>query len=125
MSHFFDTYKDHSSTLRTWLVAYGVGAPAVILSNSSLWQRVHDSHLSRYVGVCFLLGVSLQVALAALNKTIMWALYFGEDNPIFRKKRRYRIADTLSEMFWLDFALDLLTIALFSRATYVLFGAVA
>jgi hypothetical protein len=31
--HYFEEYSEYAKTLRIWLVAYGVGAPVVILSN--------------------------------------------------------------------------------------------
>jgi hypothetical protein len=29
---FFETYKYHANTLRTWFIAYGIGLPALFVS---------------------------------------------------------------------------------------------
>ena len=36
----YQSYAEHNRILRTWLVAYGIGAPVLILSNDTLWARL-------------------------------------------------------------------------------------
>ena len=36
----YKAYEEHAKTLRTWLVAYGIGAPVVFLTNEQLSKRL-------------------------------------------------------------------------------------
>jgi hypothetical protein len=119
----YAAYEEHSKTLRTWLVAYGVGVPVVLLSNDRIWTAVTQAGLARSIGALFLSGVALQVFLAALNKSVMWACYYAEANPGLRKRRRFRVADWFSEQFLIDFAVDVATLVLFAVATLRTFRA--
>jgi hypothetical protein len=74
-SEYYTAYEHYSGVLRTWLVAYGIGAPVVVLTNESLWQTLRTNGDSSAIGVLFMSGVALQVLLAALNKAIMWGSY--------------------------------------------------
>ena len=71
----------------------------------------------------FLIGVSLQVLLAAINKSVMWACYYGETNEKYRSTKRYRFASWLSEQYWIDFLLDAAAMLAFATATYCSFSA--
>jgi hypothetical protein len=111
-------YLEHARTLRTWLVAYGIGGPVLILSQDSLWKRLMASgHLPR-IATLFLIGVALQVFLAAVNKNAMWAVYYGTIEPSYKQTYRYKIGEWLSSQYTIDFALDLATMILFAVATY-------
>ena len=117
----FKAYEGYSQTLRTWLVAYGVGGPVLLLTNEKLWTLVGNSGCSRALASAFLLGVSLQVALAALNKAVMWGSYYGEIEPDFRTAKGYKVAIWLAKQFWIDFLVDLISMGLFGWATYRVF----
>ncbi len=65
---YFNAYAELSKTLRTWLVAYGIGAPIVLLTNAGFSGAIRKAGDSKYVAGAFLLGVAAQVALAAINK---------------------------------------------------------
>jgi hypothetical protein len=121
----FTLYKEQSSTLRTWLVAYGIGLPALILANDALWIRLATAGITRRLAICFILGVALQVALAALNKTLSWILYSGELTATVKQTGYYKNAERLSGMFWIDVLVDIATVVLFACGTYSLFLAVA
>jgi hypothetical protein len=123
-SSFYEAYEGHSKLLRTWLVAYGIGTPVIFLTNDSLWQTLAQSGYAAKVGTLFLTGVGLQVLLATVNKTVMWALYFGEVSPRFKQKWLYRLADGASESFWLDMLVDVITIVFFVLATICTFQVV-
>jgi hypothetical protein len=78
---FYKAYEEHSKTLRTWLVAYGIGAPVLFLTNDSLAGKLASSPQAGLIGVVFLIGTLLQVLLAALNKGVMWACYYAAAVP--------------------------------------------
>ena len=96
-TEYYNAYHYYSNLLRTWLVAYGVGGPILFLSNEALWKRLASDGTS--LGFLFLGGVALQVIVAALNKTVMWACYFGELNEKRRQtggqlgRYRHRVRD--------------------------------
>lgn len=119
-SGYFEAYEEYSRTLRTWFVAYGIGAPVFLLSNERLWIRLSDSRSALFSCGLFLLGVIVQTGLASLNKCAMWALYYGEENPTFQLRRRYKLADWFSEQFWFDFLCDSLTALFLGLATLII-----
>jgi hypothetical protein len=116
-NEFYAVYEEYSKTLRTWFVAYGIGGPLLFLSNEKLWVKITNSGEARIIGICFLAGVAAQVILSCLNKTLMWALYYGEVNPPSKRHKRYKIADWLSEQMWIDFAVDVFTLVVLAIAT--------
>ena len=117
---YFAAYSKFSGTLRAWLVAYGVGGPALILTQESLAERFIASSYSRTIIILFLLGVASQVLAAVLYKTAMWYLYLGEGSERLKKSWRYQASNWLSEAYLVDAGLDLASIALFGKATYLL-----
>ena len=121
----FTAYSSHSSTLRTWLVAYGVGGPVLILSQYKIWAILAKSGSLRLIAVLFLVGVTLQVLLAAVNKSVMWSCYYGEVVPKYKKTWRYRVAGWLSEQYLIDLSCDLASMAVFGLATYFCFTSLA
>lgn len=121
---FYQAYEGYSRTLRTWLVAYGIGGPVLFLSNEKLWNRVSGSGDAQCVAMLFLAGVALQVFLAALNKTVLWGCYYGEFDDDFKNTRRFSVAHWLAQQFWIDFLIDIASLTLFSLATFELFSVV-
>jgi len=121
----FDAYSQHSTVLRTWLVAYGIGAPAPFMSQKEIWHALAKSGLLPTIGFLFLLGVFLQVALAAINKSVMWACYFGDIDPSYKQTHRYRCACWLSNKYSIDLTADLGAMVSFGLATYCCFKVLA
>ena len=105
-------------TLRTWFVAFGIGAPVLVLTNEALYEIILSSGKLRLIGKLFLLGVACQIGLAALNKSVVLVQYYGEEYKTFQQSRRHQMADWLSNQIWIDLGLDLLTIVLFAVATF-------
>ena len=114
-------YRHYAGVLRTWLVAYGVGGPVIILTNDKLWEAMQSARILALAGSLFLLGVALQVLLALLNKTTMWLSYYGQDHEEFKKSRRYAAAKWLRSKYLIDFVSDVGSILLFAGATVVVF----
>ena len=95
-SQLFRGYEEYSKTVRTWLVAYGIGAPVLFLTNETLARTLWKSGQAPRVAFFFLAGVVLQVGLAMLNKNVMWMCYYAEESQKFKAKRAVRFADWLS-----------------------------
>ena len=120
-SGFFAPYAEFAKTLRTWFVAYGIGAPVVVLSNDKLRETLRLSGEARTVTSLFLMGVGVQVAAALIYKMCMWYLYLAELQPRLHETRRYRISVYVSEAFGIELFFDLVTLGAFGIATWRLF----
>jgi|ERR1041384_1555567 hypothetical protein len=119
---YLQAYGQFAKILRTWLVAYGVGAPVLIVTNENVSKAIKDSGNAKAIAICFLVGVMLQVVLATLNKTTMWGLYYGEENPGIKSTVSYRFAFWFSETFWIEIVVDVATLLLFGIATWKAFA---
>ena len=115
----FANYAEYSKTLRAWLVAYGIGAPVLFLTNDGIRTAFAESPTRLPIVLFFLLGVALQVSLAFVNKWCAWHMYVGEYDVSYREKKRYKIWHRINEMSELDFALDVGSIASFAYSTYL------
>jgi hypothetical protein len=120
-AEFYAAYDHYSKLLRTWLVAYGIGGPVLLLSSEALLQKLSTSGSAKSVAVLFLVGVVLQVLIATINKAVMWVLYYGELHPEYRARTRYELCEWLSEQFALDLVIDIASMVLFALATYETF----
>ena len=119
-SGFFGPYSEFAKALRTWFIAYGIGAPAFVLSNDSISKRVLAAGCAREIAYLFLSGVALQIFEALLYKAAMWQLYAGELDPSHTHTRRYKAAEFVSNSFALEVLIDIATLALFAIATVTL-----
>lgn len=115
---YLEAYGEHARTLRTWLVAYGIGAPILLITNDSFAVAIRKSGDARWMAGCFFAGVTLQVLLSAVNKSAMWGLYYGETAPLFKRTFWFKLAYGVSERYWIDFVVDLATFVLFGIATW-------
>jgi hypothetical protein len=121
---YLGAYGEHSKVLRTWLVAYGIGAPVLLVTNDAISKVIKASGDGKLIAIFFLSGVALQVVLSALNKASMWGLYYGEENPSLKTHGLYKLAFGFSERFWIDFLVDIATLILFAIATWKAFESV-
>jgi len=116
-SGFYEAYRDFARNLRTWFIAYGIGGPVLFASADDIWVALKDSGSGQIVIYSFLGGVALQIVAALMYKSAMWYIYIGELKPSFRKTIRHKISDWLSEMYFVEASLDILTLLLFGVAT--------
>ena len=116
---FYEAYAQFARNLRTWFLAYGVGAPVIFLTNEAVGRKLLASGQAEIVAFLFLSGVAIQVLAALLYKCAMWCLYTGERNNRFKTSKRYKCSDWVSESLWVEFGLDVLTIVLFAAATWL------
>jgi len=115
---FHEPYSRFAGILRAWLVAYGIGAPALFLSQKTVVDALREVGQTGSIAAMFLVGVSLQILGALIYKSSMWYLYYGETNEEFQKTRRYRYSDAISEAYWFELLLDVATIFMFAIGTY-------
>ncbi len=120
----FEAYASAATSLRTWLVAYGIGAPVLFLSNENLWSVLSKAKCATSIAILFLAGVTSQIFIAFVNKNAMWICYYGEGKPSFKSNMIYKVFDWLSEQFWLDILCDIISMICFIIATYKVFHAI-
>jgi hypothetical protein len=118
---YYKAYAEYSKTLRTWLVAYGMGAPVLLSARQDVWPALATSGRAKLIIGLFLIGVVAQVVLATLNKASMWVMYYGAMRPEYKARRPYRLAEWLAEYIGIDVGVDIVSMVLFAWATGVAF----
>jgi hypothetical protein len=113
----FDNYAEYSKTLRSWLVAYGIGAPVLFLTGKDVPDKIAKSPQLQLIIVLFVGGVALQTVLAFVNKWAAWHMYKGDLDVFYRKKRAYKFWSWVNDQNWIDISIDLISIGSFSIAT--------
>ncbi len=114
---FYEAYAGFARNVRTWFIAYGIGAPVLFVSNPEAWRTISGSGDGRTIAYLFLAGVAVQIAVAILYKTAMWYLYVSELDHHQARGWRYRFSDWVSESYLLEMAFDSATLVLFGVAT--------
>ena len=116
---YLSAYHGYATTLRTRLVGYGIGCPAIILTQEPLREAIWAASWNGLLISLFLAGVLFQVVLAAVNKCVNWLLYYH----YYRKERGIPKAGTkieetrlyrFSNWFPFDLALDTVSILCFA-----------
>jgi len=115
---FYEAYAGFARNVRTWFIAYGIGAPVLFVSNQELWKQIAGSGEGRTIAYLFLAGVAVQIAAAMIYKTAMWYLYVSELDRHRAKGWRYRLSDLVSESYLLEMGFDVATLVLFGVATF-------
>jgi hypothetical protein len=118
---YFKSYEEYSKTLRSWLVAYGMAVPAILLSNEKVLFAVASVLNYKFIVGLFFVGVLLQVLLATFNKWAMWLIYRGESDISFRGTKSYKFADIYSHQFRIDVFVDIATLSCYAWATLEIF----
>ena len=113
----FDQYWKHSSVLRNWFVAYGIGALVLVVYNDDTFFKDPQKR-NVFVGA-IVIGISLQILLTFLNKVIHWFVYYGKNLGEFRKTKCYRWSNSLTKCFLIDIVIDILTIVSYTCALVV------
>lgn len=119
-SEYFNSYSRFSSSLRGWLVAYGIGAPVLFASQAAFARVLNDTKRATPIIVMFLIGVLIQIGMTLSYKYCMWCLYQGEIKNHYKNKYRCHCANYLSNQTWLEFILDISTVVLYTYGTVAL-----
>jgi hypothetical protein len=114
---FYEAYGGFARALRVWFITYGIGGPALLLSNNTAGQKLFASGEAGLIAYLFFGAVGLQLVLALMYKSAMWYLYIGEFNTEAKGWRLHRASEWLSESYWVEFGGDLVTLVLFAGAT--------
>jgi len=119
---FGDAFSRYERLLRNWFIAYGIGAPILLLTQNSLRDKFLASPDRWCIGILFLIGIAFQVFENWLYKMTTWYQYRGEAHPELKKTRTYRFSVGVENRYWIDVGFDLVTFILFFFATYKVFS---
>lgn len=116
----FANYAEYSKTLRSWLVAYGIGGPVLFLTNKDAPAKLAGSpHLDTIVTL-FLVGVGFQIFLAFINKWAAWHMYKAGVTDDYQSTLQYKTWYWINDQSWIDCVFDLIALASFSAATWLI-----
>lgn len=135
----YSTYDSYNRAVRTWFVSFGIGGPALILTNSDLASELKEAGVVGRVAVAFLIGCALQIAIAITNKISAWYSYSDSldsettENKKSGKKNRRKYREKsywrkfwlrIESQFWIDITCDLMTLCAFAFAVVELISVV-
>lgn len=126
----FANYAEYSKTFRSWMVAYGIGGPILLLVSKDAPTAVAGSPHLRAIVTLFVLGVGLQILLALINKWAAWQMYRGAyslyrcehglpDADLHHNSNTYKAWHWINRQSWIDFTCDVLSLIAFSSATWL------
>jgi hypothetical protein len=117
-SGFHEPYAHYARQLKTWFVAYGIGAPTIFATNERISVKLLHNPEAERIFIFFLCGVALQILSALLNKYSMWYAYQNEIGEIGNTSIKFKISSWYSKNNHTEIIIDLGTICLFMVATY-------
>ena len=136
-----EQYDHHASSLRNWLMIYGVGGPALFLAHEKIYDKISDSGYLPLVAILFMGGAAIQILLALFDKYSEWVLYYELETgavteDVLRTQLRERtlpvatatprrLARSWMWQNWLSFLLEALSILAFVIGTMIAILALA
>jgi hypothetical protein len=126
----FANYAEYSKTLRSWLVAYGIGGPVLLLLSKDAPKTISGSPHIKIVVTLFVTGVALQIFLSFLNKWAAWNMYRGafaeqlevsksSECDFYHHSCPYKIWHWINSQSWIDMLIDVAALICFSIATWL------
>jgi len=120
--HYFTPYLEHSKTLRTWFVAYGVGGPILFATQKALIEKFIDYGGMKRVVLLLLAGTLLQILSTWMAKLTTYQFYLSELDPGHANTWLHQKSLKLSHhYYWFLPIVDFLTVSLFAWATVLVF----
>ncbi len=112
----YEKYSEYNKILRSWFIAFGIGGPALFLTNKELRDELISKAQMESVALLFLVAVFIQVIAAYVNKSANWYVYMGGEKQNLKDNRWYKFNRWLINQFWMDIVMDLGTLSLFAVA---------
>ena len=115
-------YEEYNKTLRTWLVGFGFGVPALFIVNEAAQKKLVAANNAECIIWLFLAGAAIQVFMALLNKVVSWCAYHKYD--VGEKKCGYVVKAfaSLENIFAIDVILDILSLVAFGWSIKLIVG---
>jgi len=114
--YYYDSYKEFSWKFRLWLVAFGIGAPAALLSTSDAFKALKtDPNGKNYIYALFI-GAGIQIILSWAHKWAMFWAHQKNHGHITEKSYRYSFASFITHADWIEVICDFLSAGLFLYA---------
>ena len=104
-----EAYLEYNRTLRAWYAAFGVGGPALLVTNEKLLLAVEKSGLGSLLVICFFGGLTLQVLNALANKWMNWYRYEDICGRAARPKFMKGVALWYRDAYLLHVVFDIVT----------------
>lgn len=117
-SGFYEPYIRYSVALRSWLIAYGIGVPVLLVSQDLIAKSIMKAGAGKLIAALFLAGVAIQVLAAFLYKYSQEYLYADESGAKLKGTRRLAVAEWLSDSIWFEMLLDVVSLILFVCGTF-------
>ena len=115
--YYFESYKEFAWRFRLWLVTYGAGIPVITLANKDIFVKVIDSKYGHIAMIFALIGVGIQILVTWIFKTCMWYCDREAKGELSEKSKRFRFSVWITENYWIEIVLDILTLVFYSSAT--------
>jgi hypothetical protein len=127
----FSNYAEYSKTFRSWMVAYGIGGPILLLTSKDAPQSIAKSPHLQAIVTLFIVGVGIQIFLALINKWAAWHMYKGAyskhqkeendpDGDNHHESVTYKFWKWINRLSWIDFCCDVGAVIVFSIATWLI-----
>lgn len=120
--HFFTPYLEHTRTLRTWFVAYGVGGPLLFATQKNLIEKLIDYGCIKVVVILMLVATLIQTVSTWLYKATTYQFYLSEIDQFYYSTWIHKCSIKISKhYYWVIPLADFLTILLLLIATVMVF----
>ena len=106
-------YEEYNKTLRTWLVGFGFGVPALFIVNDAAQEKLIAAANAKWIIWLFLFGAAVQVFMALLNKVVSWCAYHKYDVGEEKCGCIVKGFASLENIFAIDVVLDILSLLAF------------
>jgi ABC-type Fe3+-siderophore transport system permease subunit len=116
---YFEPYSEFAKILRTWFIAFGAGALALLVTSAELRAALRQSGDLFSVALLLLAGIAVQVLVTMLYKHAMWNLYSAELDATHKESFWYKFSAEVSEAHFMEVLADLLTGGLFIMAAWL------
>ncbi len=111
-----EAYRQHSNNFRTWLIAFGIGAPVFLAANDKAWAAFLAAPNARCIAYLLLLGAGLQIGLALIDKYADWFCLSAENGRTSKDSAKAKAGGWWLRNDWPSVLIDLATIGAFAYA---------
>ena len=122
---YLEIYASFSRNLRGWLIAFGVGAPVLLVSQESVATRLSASPRFEFIVWTFFVGLTSQILAVFFYKMTLGGLYLGEEGQYSKDGRWWKFCYWSYRQQWLELIPDVVTLVAYAVAVYMVVVALA